>query len=435
MNRKRAILASSLIFAITSLHAPGAHAVRVDYTIDTGFERDDNVLLSDISRNDATSWRAGLGFLLSEDTSTVQAHIDGRLESWKYLDGEYSDTVEGRLSGRVNWFLVPQTFSLTAENSLDLETIDRFAPASPNNRQRVNVFSAGPNLHFNIGRAQRLQLEGRWINSHAEETTAFNSQRTAAVARLVRQLTPTSAFSLSLQAQDVDFDDDLMARDYRRYDAYARFEHALARLTLALDAGTSRIEYDSSESASHPLVRADVNWQATDTSALNLVATHQLSDAASAAIAGIETGNTVPGRLVTGTSLVDASAYEQDSLVLTYAYTGALTGITIGPYYESIDYIDDTSLDEDRRGARFHASRSLTRGWELGLHADLTRTTYRQLDLEQRDRSFGASLGKQWTPNWSTSVRYSRYTRQSEALVGDNIRQNVIYVMLTYQNR
>src|SRR3546814_7552128 len=81
-------------------------------------------------------------------------------EYWNYVDGpQPSNAFEASLSGRLNWFIVPETFSFTVEDSLEMRPIDRFVPDTADNRQRVNVLSLGPNLQFDWGQAARSLLE------------------------------------------------------------------------------------------------------------------------------------------------------------------------------------------------------------------------------------------------------------------------------------
>src|SRR3546814_14240892 len=70
---------------------------------------------------DSSALRAGFGFVVTEETSAVQANFSGRIEHWNYVDGtQPSNPFEASLSGRLNWFIVPETFSFTGEDSLEM---------------------------------------------------------------------------------------------------------------------------------------------------------------------------------------------------------------------------------------------------------------------------------------------------------------------------
>src|SRR3546814_17382054 len=89
---------------------------------------------------DSSALRAGFGFVVTEETSAVQANFSGRFEHWNSVDGpQPSNPFEASLSGRLNWFIVPETFSFTVEDSLTMRPIDRFVPDPADNRPRVTV--------------------------------------------------------------------------------------------------------------------------------------------------------------------------------------------------------------------------------------------------------------------------------------------------------
>src|SRR5688572_13068488 len=235
-----------------------ASAARVHYTIDVGVEQNDNVTLSTTDPIDQRYLRGGLGFTVTENTSSLQASVDGRVEYRDYEDDIFTDTVDGTLAGRVNWIAIPQRLFFSAEDSLSVQPVDALAPDAPGNRQQVNVFSAGPTLLLAWSPSLHGQAELRYVHSDAEVTDEFNSQRLAAALRMIKELTPTSRVTFNVQGQRVDFDDDIVARDYDRYDLYARYVRTLAHFELGADLGYSRISYrqGGSGTRSEPLIRA-----------------------------------------------------------------------------------------------------------------------------------------------------------------------------------
>src|SRR3546814_8190823 len=70
----------SLLFAAMLVAAPfHADAARVDYQVDLGLERNDNVLMSSTDPADSSALRAGFGFVVTEETSAVQANFSGQI--------------------------------------------------------------------------------------------------------------------------------------------------------------------------------------------------------------------------------------------------------------------------------------------------------------------------------------------------------------------
>ena len=430
----RGISLSVLATAILATAPFHAGAVRIDYSIDAGIERDDNVLMSPTDPQDSNALRAGFGFVVTEETSTVQANFGGRLEYWNYVDGPQSNTVEGSLTGRLNWSIVPEVFSFTVEDSLEMRPIDRFVADTPGNRQRVNVLSLGPNLQFNWNQAFRGRAELRWIDTRAAETDDIESQRVAATLHAIRDLGPTSLLSFSVRGQDVDYTHDVVARDHRRYDAYMRYDRELRRLGIGLVAGYSWVDYDDGSSASHPLVRGRIDWALSPRNAVALEAAHQMTDASESALAGITAVSRVPERLSTASIAVNPSIYEEDRIEFHWSHHRERFNFTLGSYYERIDFLDATAFDETRRGALGQLSYRLTPTMQLRSYADIARSEFPGLDSRSDDKRYGLGISRQWSRHWSSSLDYMHYRRSWEGAHVDT-RQNVWYLTVTYRNR
>ncbi len=415
------------------LAAGQAHAVQVDYVLDAGVEYDDNVLLLPEDPVSETFARAGVGFLVRQASSTIQANVSGRADFRDYQDNTYTDSVEGELSGRINWVAIPERLSFTVEDQLEQQAIDRFSPDSPNNRQQVNVFSAGPNLFFGLGRSLQGLLEMRYIDTDAEVSDEFNSSRYGTALRVTKQFTSGSRLSLNGQWQDVDFDDNLLARDYKRTDAFARYERTYAKFGLSIDAGYSQIDYNAGGSRSNPLLRGKLDWQAGARSRLSLVAVDQFSDAA----AGVDeagTTNTIPYSVLVNSTSLESSAYHERRYSLSYAYTGTLLSLEFQPYFQRLDYLDAPTPDQKSSGALLSLDYRMAGNLLLGVRTDISRIEYDLSNRSEESRRYGVDLEKRWSRHWSTSLAYYRYERDS-SLQGEDIRQNVWYVSIRYRNR
>lgn len=429
----RTALACALLAALGPV-ADTAQAVQVDYVLEAGAEHDDNVHLDETDPEGQAIMRSGLGFAVREASSVLQANVSGRVDYRDYRGGAYTDSVEGTLSGRLNWVPVANRLSFTVEDQLDLQAIDRFAADSPDNRQQVNVFSAGPNLLFDLGRTLEGRLEARWIDTDAEVTDEFNSSRYGAALRLSKAFAPGTRGSLNAQWQDVDFDDDLLARDYRRTDLFARYERDFARFDMTVDAGHSRIEYVAGGSEDNPLLRGEFGWHVGARSRVSLVALEQFSDAAGV-VEDAGTATAIPDSvLVASSSSFQSSAYRERRYSAGYDYAGTRLSWRIAPYLQRLDYLDDPVADEESRGTMLALDYRMARGLSLGVAADLARVDYEQPARREETRRYDVTLDKEWSRHWSTALSYQRYERDS-SLAGGDVRQNVWYVFVRYRNR
>lgn len=432
---KRHPIRTSLVAAAIAAALPGAAlAVRVDYSIDAGYERDDNVTLSSTNPQEQSIFRAGLGFAVEQNSSTVQASINGRLDHRRYED-IYPDATDRMLSGRLKWMLVPERFALVVEDSYGVQTIDRFEPDAPDNRQQVNVLSLGPDFYFNFGRAVRGQAELRYIDSNAEVTEDFNSSRVSGALRAIKDLDATSALTFNLQAMDIDFDNDLFARDHRRTEAYAGYRREFNRFDMLLEGGYSYLDYDDGQSRSNPLLRAEFGWRPSERSRFGINLANQFSDAASGALDSIGEAGGIPPSVITGDTTVTASAYKEREFGAEYAFTGVRLTASVSAFAQEIDYVDAGEAREESRGLTAAVGYRLQPSLTLRASVGGDRTEYSQpTPRTENTRLYTLGLEKEWSRHWSTSLGWTRYERTSPT-VSAEFEQNLLYLSVTYRNR
>jgi len=433
MTRQR-IRTTVIAAAIASTLSGAAHAVRIDYTVDAGYERDDNVTLSEDAPIEQNIARLGVGFTLEQASSTVQASVVGRIDHRRYED-IYDDMTDRMLQGRVNWMIVPDRLGFVVEDSYGVQSINRFNPDSPDNRQQVNVLSLGPSLHFRAGQALQGLAELRYINSDAEITEDFNSDRLLAALRLTRDIDATSALSFNVQAQNIDFDNDLVARDHNRFEAFASYRRTYRMFDMLVDAGYAHLDYDDGGSRGSPLVRAELGWNPSERSRFSINAASQLSDAAIGTLDAIGESTGLPSSVMTGSTTVTASAYEQRSLGAQYTYTGTRTVLSIFGQAHELEYVDVDAANEESRSAGVSLRYRLRPTLVLGASASVDRNEYGSpVDRRETNHLYTLGLEKSWSRNWSSSLTYTRYERSTPTPLA-SFEQNVIYLSLAYRNR
>jgi hypothetical protein len=424
-----------LAVAVVAALAPvPAHAWRLGWFVELGIEWNDNVLLSETDPVEETILRPALGFTLSQEGAVVQAQVAGLVEHRSYLDDTFGSESLAEVEGSVNVVVVPERLHFTVQNRLSVLPITQAAPDAPDNRQQTNVFSAGPTLFFRLSPTLRGQAELRWIDSYAEETAGFDSQRIGAALRVFKDIGPTRTLSLNLQGQDVDLDDNALGPDYQRLDAFARYTQMLNRFDLELDLGYSWYQPDVGDDRTSPLVRGLVGWRATERSRFDLVATRRFSDTAEAllgTVGGDGTVPTVPPLVIIGGETVDSATYEETSIEFGYAYNGVRGDFGFRPYWRELDYVDDLGPDQTGHGVLATASWLLRPTWTLTGDARYERLDFDLSDVETTTRLASLWLRKSFTPHWSGRLGFSRYERDSDES-GLSADQNIIYLAVTY---
>ncbi len=413
---------------------PGtAHAVRIDYDLDFGIERNDNLLLTPDDEIETTILRPGLGFTLTEATSTWQAEFTGRTEYLDYRDDRFDNSLEGVLSGRLNWVAIPERLSFTLEDDLSVQPVNTLLPDSPGNRQQVNVVSVGPTLLFGLG-TLRGAAELRYINSDAEVTEEFNTDRVNLTLRATKALSDVSALSGNYQVQRVDFDDDLVGRDYDRSDLFARYTRRLASFDFALDAGLSRIDYRrGGGSRTEPLLRAQGAWRWAGRHQLQAEVSSQFSDTATDALAGIDPTVALPGSVPVGEAVVNASPYEERGIELRYILTTPRLTAVLAPYYSRLRYVDTDDFDQNTYGASAELIWQLRPRLSLGSHAALGRVSYIRTDRVDETREATVYAEYELTRRFRTRLSLTRHERDI-SVAGEDARQNIALLTFTYHN-
>ena len=434
-----AALVAAISGALSATLPHDAHALRVNYTLDFSAERNDNLLLTPTDPLETTILRPGLGVEAQHDTSALQMHLSGRADYRDYDAGGLQGGVDGIFSGRVNWVAIPERLSFSVVDQLTLQPVNTLTADAPGNRQQVNVVSAGPTLQFEWGEDWRGAAELRYIRSDAEVTRQFNSRRTDLALRAMRRLSPSSRFSFNLQQQRVDFDSELVARDYDRTQVFARWAQTLNRVDMAVDLGYSRLGYRRSlpgfaDGRSDPMLRGSLAWRPNDAHRFDLSYSSLFSDVASNALADANQIEAPPTRVQTGDTVVNASPFLERRLGGEYGWTSTRWTFGVSPFLDRLRYEGTDQFDQDGYGVGVEASWRARRNLRVGFTSALDHNRYVNLDRDDDIRRYSLNLRYQWVRHWSSVFTVARYERRSTE-PSQRADQNVVSLALSYHNR
>ncbi len=413
--------------------ADAAHAWRLEGFAELGLLHSDNIDLDAERQVSQNVLVPRIGLTLVETGSTVQAQVAALVEYRDYLGGAYASDTRGSLDAAVNWSIVPERFAWTFADNLGLYPVDLRAPDTPSNLQQVNVFSTGPTWRMRLAPNTTGQAELRYADARAEEDTGFDSSRYAAAYRLSHALSPSRNLLGNVEFRQVDFDNDLLATDYDRWDVHAGYTQTLSALDIALAAGWSRLSFDDGRSASGPLVRANLDWRAARHT-LGVAVAWQFSDAASQLV---DATGSLRGPLgAVGIGHVDVSPYvfEERRVTFRHAYEGARLVAGAHAYAARIAYEQVTtsvSQDRDDLGGGVDVAYRLRPLLRVGALAGTERRDYRGTGTRDTDRYYGVYLAQQWARHWSWRLDLTRNERNSD-LADLTYDENVAYVRVTY---
>lgn len=433
-------LASAIALAL-GLASTTASAVELNYTLYSGVEHSDNIQLSSTQPQGESSLIPGFNFSLVQQGSTVQANVIGDVQYRHYLGGDYTDQTHTSLAGQVNWVMLPSRLDMTVEDFASVQPVDSLASNAPANLQQTNVFSVGPTVHFRLGETVKGQGELRYINSYAQKTKSFNSQRGEAALRLIKTLNPTDQISLNAESRRITFPAKYQSQgntNYNSNELYARYFSKLREIDIDAALGWSRLNFDSRNipSESSPLARLIVNWHATQRSTFGIVASRQYSDAAEGLMRqpaqnAIETGGGINGGTNTGNAVVNAQVYEERRAEVNYSFRTERLLFTLAPKYARLAYSEDPTFNQTARGGSVGLDYSLRPTLTLSVYVETDHRTYDTLDRRDRTNQYLITFSRQVNRHWSWRTNFSHQSRSSNAS-GQDFRENLIYVGVAY---
>jgi hypothetical protein len=408
---------------------PGsASAVRLDYELGVSVLRSDNIGLSGAAPVEDTVVSPGLRFTASQQGSTFRLDARGDLQYLHYVDDSFDDGFRGALSAQAAWTVIDERLEFVVEDYLSRQPIDTLAAFSPGNEQQANMFIAGPTLYGRFGDATRAQLDLRYGNSQAEETTSFDSDRYSAALRAEREFSRTRRIGLNAEATEVDFDVPLPGTDYTRYDGYLSYRAELRRFDVEIDAGYSRLELDQRPgSHSDPLFRGRLAWKPSARSTLDASVGYQFIDAAQdLVLLDAGAGNPqVPIR---------PDVYRQRRAELGYRFDGVRFDVSLDGYVQRMDYVDAATAasDQDNHGGAFEVGYRLRPRTRLSFLAAMDTRDYRGLSREDEESILGVGLNHEFTRNWSARLDVLRRERNSTD-AGQDYDEHAAGISITYR--
>lgn len=434
--RAPALRRASLYLAIALLAPSTAQAVRIDYELGLSALHSDNIGLSESNRVSDTVLSPQLRFAAEQNGSTLQLSLDGDLQYPIYLDNTFSSELQGELAGRGNWTLLPERIDFEVTNSLSRQSVNALENYTPSNQQQVNLFTAGPTFRARFSDATRGQLDLRYINTYAEESSEFQGNRYSAAGRIERLLRRTDRLSLNLEAMQTDYDEIGALYDYRRYDAYVTYESELASLDITVDAGYSRIEPDNYDrSSSSPLFRGNIGWRIAPRTTLSAGFDYEFSDAAQNLI-WRQGQSDLPGPIIddpTAPGLpINAQTFRQRRLLLGYRYGGERLTVQVNPYYERIRYLDFSIENQDVEGVNVFADYRLSSATTLSIGAVRQKRDFNDISRDDTTTVANLALTRQISRQWSSRVSFQRTERDSSS-PNQSYKENSVMLMVAYR--
>lgn len=409
--------------------AANSAAQETGFSVNVGATYSDNIRRVSANEESELLPEAGLQFSMARD-GRLDADVSMNLQYRTYADDAFDDELLGGLDGRLSYEFIPERFSWTAEDNFGQSFTDRQAVETPDNRQNLNYFTTGPTLILPLGSRTSLAISGRWSDVDYEKS-GFDSERLSGQVTLNRTLNETSALSLSLASQRVEFDQSPPNSDYDLHSAFLSYQARGTRTTIALRGGLTSL-HDFGESTEGPLADVTLTRKLGARATLTLNAGTQFYDSAESfrrdrEFADIALGNedTVPSR----------DPFQQDYASVAWAIEGVRTKLRLGADWRSEDHETDLTLDRERVGASANVSRRVGPRLTMSLFGRYDDESFGVGNVDFDEWSAGASFDWALTAGIALALRAEHNDGSGDTSAGSGLRdytENRYTLRLTY---
>lgn len=419
------------LFAVSA----GATAGQLDYDLYAGIMHSDNINLSTDQPISQTVFVPGVNFTWDQQGATFKAHAFGNIQYLDYLGGRFKNQTAVQLSSQALWTLAPERLDVAFQDYAGMQPLDTRASDAPGNRQRTNVFTVGPVFHFRLGPTLRGQAELRYINSYAEKTSQFNSNREQAALSAQKDLSATDHLSLNASYEHVDLYRDRVDPNYNRRELFAHYLRELQYFSIDAQLGTTRIDFDRAgeRSISSPLIRASLDWHPSTRNTFTLTARRQYSDAAQDMM--LTPGAQAIGptyAINTGDTMANPQVYLERMGEASWAFRGERFSTSVTPYYRKLGYSGNAEFDQTGRGINVTVDYRLRPTLDLGIYAARENLTFNDTSRLDKTLLSGIMLTSQRNQHWSWRTGVS-YQRRRSSTPGQGYRETEVYVGVMYK--
>jgi len=417
-----------------ALGAAPTFAAELNYSIYAGVANSDNINLSADQPISQNILIPGMNFSLDQQGAVLQATAAGNVEYRDYLGNRFSDQTQVQLAGQANWTVIPSRLDFIVRDYAGIQPVDRLSSNGPDNQQQTNVFAAGPTMYFRLADTLRAQAELQYVDSYAEKSKDFNSQRSQAALHVLKDLNATDQLSANIGRQNVTLDPRADNPDFDRTELYGRYVSKLSRFNLDLTVGWSKIDFDQAgmRTTTSPMQRVEIGWDPTHRSGLALSASRGYSDAAADMLAS-------PNQVIEGTGrginisnvVINSQVYLERQIEGRYTFTGERLIFTVAPYYHKYNYVADPTNDQISRGGTVNLDFRLRPTLLLSAVASAEKTAYDTLARRDRSTIYGVTLSQQRSTHWGWRTSFSHQDRKSN-VAGQGYRENQVYFAVIY---
>jgi hypothetical protein len=403
----------------------------LDYGL--GYIGEHSTNIAQVPEGEQSAWThsaiAGVGY--RETSRELTAGLRAQAEYRTYYPELYQNGMLYFLDGSAIWSISPEQFTWSVSDRFDYGLLNPSAPSTPANRSSYNAFETGPDYYLHFSSTNTLSLGARYGNVKYSDLEASNV-RYGADGRWIYRLSEATQLSLNYEVDKVDYENDVVNVDYRRYNGFLRMESQQARSHFSFDAGYTRIKRERGDDFSGPLDRLSWTVQLTSESNLGLFLSREYQDAGSVALSSATDPDLAPGTPTATpvTNLVSGDMFLVRSSELYYHRLGGAFSTTLGLFNRDFDY-RISPLDRRESGGSFEIAHDPAGILTTRVFGSETKAHYADFVQDDVMRDVGAGITYRATHNLSFLAEGHRTRRSSTnpllAYTDDRVLVSLIY--------
>jgi hypothetical protein len=416
-----------------------AQAWVIDWSLGLGIEHSDNLGRRVVDPRSGNRISPYIDVSASQAGDALQATIAGSVAYNRYTGVDFDSNFSTNFGAELTWALLPGRLLWTVEDYATQQPIDVFASGGPDNVQNANVFSTGPALLYRISDNLAGRTELRYVNSYAEETEAFNSDRYALTTRMLRNLDEVSTLSGNASVEAVRLDNPTgVAPDFDRFGVFAGYDRRGARTTFHVDAGWNWVDADGQPRRDGLLARANGTFALSDISTLEGSIRRELSDAAADLGAGAPDVDALLLPQSTGgaggVSTLTGEVFELDRIDLAWQRAGQRLTLRTGGYWSRQRYDASEALDQRNRGFSATLDYALGQRSSVGVFSITNWQAFTNTGFDSREEEYGLRYRLRVQRQLEFNFEATRANRETSDVL-NGYDEERFYAGLVWRNR
>jgi hypothetical protein len=388
------------------LVSPPAVALQATVNGGVNVEFTDNARLSKSNEVEDQILNASVSGTLEKTGGAASGKADFSLSHQQYLDNTFGDRNYLNLGSTLNWDPVANRVSLTVRDYFTQTSVDNLAVNVPSNRQNTNIFSISSGISFPLADRHKLTISPSFrINTYSKSDT--DNQQMSLSAGWFYQYKPTIQVFMNAGTSKVEYDSSTNTDfDSDRVDVGVSGSTARTRYTA--NVGKARV--DSAGQQDNNDVTASLSLD-IDVSGRSTLKTRWLQDTTSSSDLFLGTFiDPVTGNI--GNIQVSGEVVRNRSVRVTYERKGTTVNTTVWTELRELDYSSATP-DRDVQEIGAQLGYNITPLMSGSVASSYVRNDESASSIEQEELTISAGLGYKLSRRMGLNVGLSHRSRDS----------------------